>query len=218
MLISFWWQYLVLFVVSYLVGNFCAAFVLSKKIFRKDIRDLGSKNPGTTNMSRVYGIKYGIATFLIDCFKAMICVAAAKIIFTGSGGEDAGTLGSLIAGLSVILGHNYPVVLGFKGGKGFASAIGVFLVVNPVFTAIILSVGIIVLFIVDRMSVCALAFFALQVIYYLFTVSEQYWWITTFAAIYLLLAIIAHWPNVVRLFHGEEKTLGLRKKLKLKRG
>jgi acyl phosphate:glycerol-3-phosphate acyltransferase len=214
MFMSYWWQLSSLSIFSYFVGNFCAAVFISNKVIHKDIREHGSKNPGTTNMIRVFGIKYGVITLLIDFLKGFICVLMGKVLFISIGGADVGMLAGYLAGLSVILGHNYPIFLRFKGGKGFASGIGVFIAVNPVFTLILLMVGALLLIIVDRMSVFALTFFAAEAIYHLSVYAKEYWWIPLLACVYLVLAIISHWSNIIRLIHGEEKPLGLINRLK----
>jgi glycerol-3-phosphate acyltransferase PlsY len=208
------WQLSLLAFFSYFAGNFCGAIILSKNFIQKDIRELGSKNAGTTNMTRIFGIKYGAATFIIDFLKGFICSFIGKELFTIIGGTDVGIFASYLAGFAVILGHNYPLLLGFKGGKGFAAGIGVFLAVNSDFTIAILLIGLIWLLIVDRMSVYALTFFMIEAVYYTFVYTKEYWWLPIFAWLYLLLAVIAHWSNIIRLMHGEEKPLGLLNRLK----
>ncbi|WP_160689103.1 glycerol-3-phosphate acyltransferase [Clostridium sp. C2-6-12] len=209
MFMDYWWQLSLLLVLSYFIGNFSTAIVISNKFIHKDIRELGSKNPGTTNMTRVFGIKYGVITLCLDFFKGFICAVVGKVIFTSMGGAEFGILAGYLAGLAVILGHNYPILLGFKGGKGFASGLGVYMAVNPVFTVILLLFGIILLLIVDRMSVFALTFFAVEAIYHGIVYTKEYWWIILFASIYFVLIIISHRTNIIRLLHGEEKPLGL---------
>lgn len=173
MFMNYWWQLSLLLVLSYFIGNFSTAIVISNKFIHKDIRELGSKNPGTTNMIRVFGIKYGVITLCLDFFKGFACSFAGKVIFTSMGGPDVGMLAGYLAGLAVILGHNYPILLGFKGGKGFASGLGVFMAVNPVFTLILLLFGVILLLIVDRMSVFALTFFAVEAIYHVVVYTKN---------------------------------------------
>lgn len=209
MFMNYWWQLSLLLVLSYFIGNFSTAIVISNKFIHKDIRELGSKNPGTTNMTRVFGIKYGVITLCLDFFKGFICTFVGKVIFTSMGGAELGILAGYLAGLAVILGHNYPILLGFKGGKGFASGLGVYMVVNPIFTLILLLFGVVLLLIVDRMSVFALTFFAVEAIYHGIVYTKEYWWIILLACIYFVLIIISHWPNILRLLHGEEKPLGL---------
>ncbi|WP_459477161.1 glycerol-3-phosphate acyltransferase [Clostridium saccharoperbutylacetonicum] len=206
---NYWWQLSVLVVFSYFIGNFCTAIAISNKFIHKDIRELGSKNPGTTNMTRVFGIKYGVMTLFLDFLKGFVCSFVGKMIFTSIGGAEIGMFAGYLAGFAVILGHIYPILLRFKGGKGFATGIGVFMAVNPGFTLISLIVGVILLLLVDRMSVFALTFFAAEAIYHLIVYTKDYWWISFFACVYFVLTTIAHRSNIIRLVHGEEKPLGL---------
>lgn len=209
MFMNYWWQLSLLLVLSYFIGNFSTAIFISNKFIHKDIRELGSKNPGTTNMTRVFGIKYGVITLCLDFFKGFICAFAGKVIFTSMGGAEFGILAGYLAGFAVILGHNYPILLGFKGGKGFASGLGVYIAMNPGFTLILLLFGVVLLLIVDRMSVFALTFFAVEAIYHLRVYTKEHWLIIFIPCIYFILIIISHRSNIIRLLHGEEKPLGL---------
>ena len=209
MIVNYWWQFLILVSVSYCVGNFCAAIFVSKRFIKQDIRQLGSKNPGTTNMTRVFGLKFGIITLVIDFFKAFICVIAGKLLFTSIGGYDVGVFAGYLAALAVILGHVYPVFLGFKGGKGFASGVAALIVLSPAFTVIALLLGLGLLLLTDRMSLVALFFFLIEAIYHIIIYWQGYWWLSLFATLYFALAVISHRGNIIRLMHGEEKPLRL---------
>ena len=103
-------------IISYLLGNISGGMIFGKLLFNKDIRDYGSKNAGTTNALRVFGLKAGALTFIIDVFKSILaCFIGMKLL---------GLNGVLLAGVFVVLGHNWPVFLNFKGGKGIASSFG----------------------------------------------------------------------------------------------
>ena len=119
---------------SYFVGNINWALVISK-LKKSDIRKLGSGNPGTLNMSRNFGLKIGLLTFFLDVFKGAICSLVAFFAFNNvysRAGFEINELAIYLCGFSAVLGHIYPVVLKFKGGKGIASTIGVFLVCESV--------------------------------------------------------------------------------------
>ena len=120
---------------SYLIGSINWAVIISK-LKKFDIRKMGSGNPGTLNMSRNLGFKFGLLTFFLDVFKGAAPTLAAFFFF-----GDEKFLNSeffihdfalYLCGLCVILGHIYPVYFRFKGGKGIASTIGVFLVAESV--------------------------------------------------------------------------------------
>lgn len=200
------------FITSYFVGNFCGAIIISKKIMKKDIRDYGSSNAGTTNMSRVFGLKFGIITFAIDCLKGFLCVIVFRLLITYNVSEFFGELAGYIAGIAVILGHNYPILFKFKGGKGFASNIGVFLAIDPLLTLIILAIGLILLIGLDIMSVYALSFFTMIMLYSC-CIADIHWSMKVCTVVYFVLGVIAHRENIKRLSKKEERKLGIKQKL-----
>lgn len=127
---------LVIFAVcSYLIGNINWALLISK-LKKSDIRKLGSGNPGTLNMSRNFGLKTGLLTFFLDISKGAVCSLVAFFVFRNRVFEGSNFIVSdfaiYLCGLCAVLGHIFPVFLKFKGGKGIASTIGVFLVCESV--------------------------------------------------------------------------------------
>lgn len=115
-------------VISYFIGNINWAIIISKSN-KKDIRELGSGNPGTLNMSRNFGLKFGLLTLLLDVLKGAIPVVITYFIFKNISFENSDfkiyEFTSFLCGFCVVLGHVFPVVFKFKGGKGVASTIGV---------------------------------------------------------------------------------------------
>lgn len=130
-LAQLWWKFLLLIVFSYLFGNINSAILISK-LKKQDIRTLGSGNPGTLNMSRNFGLKVGLLVLVLDVAKGVIPTLIGRLVFGGAlftGSEmPIWVVSQYVCGFSVVLGHIYPVVFKFKGGKGIASTIGVFLV------------------------------------------------------------------------------------------
>lgn len=122
-------------VASYFVGNVNWAIIISGAQ-KKDIRKMGSGNPGTLNMSRNLGLKFGLLTFFLDIMKGVVPTLAAYFIFRGQ--KFVGTeflvsdLAIYLCGFCAVMGHIYPVVYKFKGGKGIASTIGVMIVCESV--------------------------------------------------------------------------------------
>ena len=120
---------------SYLVGNVNFALIISK-LKHRDIRKMGSGNPGALNMSRNLGIKTGILTLFLDACKGALPTLVAYLYFYN--GYFTGTafrisdFAMYLCGLCVIVGHIYPVFLGFRGGKGIASTIGALIVCTAV--------------------------------------------------------------------------------------
>ncbi len=127
---------IIMAVCSYFFGNINWALIISK-IKKKDIRKMGSGNPGTLNMSRNLGLGLGLLTFFLDIMKGAIPTLIAFFVFRKSGRFEntqfyINDFAIYLCGLCTILGHIYPVILKFKGGKGIASTIGVFLVTESV--------------------------------------------------------------------------------------
>ncbi|MBQ9923074.1 MAG: glycerol-3-phosphate acyltransferase, partial [Clostridia bacterium] len=115
----------IILVLSYFIGNFQSAVLFSKRFLHDDVRKHGSGNPGATNMTRVFGTKWGVITFLGDAFKCFLGVALGAYLgkWWGIVVQKAAldfALGAYIGGLGVVLGHCWPVLYRFKGGKGVA--------------------------------------------------------------------------------------------------
>ena len=126
-----WWQILIICVASYFVGNISFSRILAS-FKKKDITKLGSGNAGSTNVLRNFGLGMGVLNLVLDVLKGFAPAIAFYYIF------DQNLVYLYIAGISVMLGHIYPVVFKFKGGKGIASMIGVFFAADPVVTAIVI--------------------------------------------------------------------------------
>ena len=114
---------LVIAAVAYLLGNVNTAILITRLVYKEDIRTKGSGNPGMTNVMRNYGWLPALFTLLGDMFKCMLAMVVGTLGF--------GILGAYIAGLFCVLGHIAPVIYKFKGGKGVSSSAMFLLYVNP---------------------------------------------------------------------------------------
>ncbi len=124
--------------IGYVFGLFQTSYLYGR-MNGIDIRDHGSGNAGTTNALRTLGKKAGAVTFLGDCFKCVFAVWLVRALFAGRAGfpeEQMSILLGMYASLGVILGHNFPFYLGFKGGKGIAATAGLFFSLDPLLTVI----------------------------------------------------------------------------------
>lgn len=128
-----WWQIAIIVILSYMCGNLSVARIISKKK-HADITKLGSGNPGTTNVLRNFGFKVGLINFILDILKGFVPTLVVMLVL-------GNPICTYAAGLSVILGHIYPVCYKFKGGKGIATMIGVFFATRPVVMAIVVVVA-----------------------------------------------------------------------------
>lgn len=115
---------LIMIIAAYLVGSIPTGLLLARMFGGVDIRTTGSGNIGATNVSRTLGWKVGVLTLVGDCLKGVIPVLLARYLGFGEGGV------ALVA-LAAFAGHVYTIFLWFKGGKGVATALGVFLAVSP---------------------------------------------------------------------------------------
>jgi glycerol-3-phosphate acyltransferase PlsY len=130
---------IILVVCAYLVGSIPTGLLLAKAFGGVDIRSTGSGNIGATNVYRTMGRKVGILTLVGDCLKGVVPVVVAS-------GFGLPVAWIAVVGLAAFLGHVYTVFLGFKGGKGVATALGVFLAVSPLAVLAALAVFSLVLY------------------------------------------------------------------------
>lgn len=115
---------IVALILSYLIGAIPFGLLFSRLMGGVDVRTIGSGNIGATNVLRAAGKKAAILTLLADCLKGLLPVLAASAHYAGSGVPET-------CGIAAVLGHNFPVFLGFKGGKGVATSLGVVLALTP---------------------------------------------------------------------------------------
>ena len=204
---------------SYFVGNVNNAIMISR-LKGKDIRQCGSGNPGTMNMLRTYGKILGVLTLILDVLKGVIpCLLG--WLFMGNGqflrmGSDK--LGMYVAGFFAVLGHIYPVVFKFKGGKGAATIIGVCLTMQPLYTLAAFAFGVAFLFITKVGSLTSFliisAPFAVEGLEAATNPLGVYCAVIFF--VMYLLVLFAHRKNVIKLFSGNEGRVVLFKSKKHK--
>ncbi|MDU7033045.1 MAG: glycerol-3-phosphate 1-O-acyltransferase PlsY [Finegoldia magna] len=190
---------IILGIVCYFIGNISGSIAISKLVYKQDIRNYGSKNAGATNALRVYGVKVGLATFLIDFFKGLLCAYL--------GFKFYGSLGILVCGLLCVIGHILPVFYNFKGGKGIATSFGVLLFAQPLQVLILLILFLIVVLMTKYVSLGSVLGCISAVIYGLIYIRKDFY----IGLIYILLGIISlfkHRSNINRLIHGKESKLG----------
>ncbi len=193
-------------VFSYLLGSVSAAVIVSKSVYKTDIRNHGSKNAGTTNALRTFGKKAGAIVFISDFSKGLIAVAAARclVAFWGAPYESV-----LFAGFFVQLGHMFPVFFGFRGGKGVATAAGAALGVMPIVSLMLLATFAILVLLTKIVSlasgVCAVSYPILA--YFFGGNNNEYKFI--FAVSCAVMIIVKHAPNIARLLDGEEKKISV---------
>lgn len=195
--------YVLVALIAYLLGSISTGLIVAKLHHGPNLREVGSKNTGASNVLRTMGLRNGLITFFGDCGKAALAC--------GIGWWAVGQYGALLAGLMVILGHNWPVFFQFRGGKGVASSCGVMLVCFPI-PALISYVAAIVLIAATKFislgSMCMLTLFAVLVsVFYSGGDVIVILWAVLLAA----LCLLRHRTNIDRLLHGCENRLNLKK-------
>ena len=204
--------YLVVLLIAYLIGSISFSVIFSKKFAGIDVREKGSKNAGATNVLRTVGKKAAILTLICDILKGVIAILIAMIIGNILNVADKSLL-IQIAGVSVIIGHTFPIFFGFKGGKGVATALGVLFMINWQIALICLVFALIVIIITKMVSVGSIAATILfpvltLFIYDNFIVDGNYF---IFAVIIALIVAFNHRSNIKRIAEGTENKLGSKK-------
>lgn len=209
---------LAIIIIAYLLGSIPFGLIISKRMAKVDIRQHGSGNIGATNVFRVLGARYGLLTAVLDVSKSIISVLLAMLIMGNdvimlAGYDIHMQLAQILAALMVMVGHNWSVYIGFKGGKGVATFFGGLLIINWMVALAALVVAAIAILITRYVSLgsilasigALLTFAALAIL-------------AVTAPIYLIYGLLAaaliiyqHRSNILRLQAGTEARLGDKK-------
>lgn len=190
---------------GYIVGSIPFGLVLTRMAGYGDIRKIGSGNIGATNVLRTGNKTLALLTVLCDAFKA----GAAALVAGKMAGDVDAVAAALIAGSFGVIGHNFPVWLKFKGGKGVASAFGFILVTCYPVALCALAVWLVMAFTFKYSSLSALTAAALVPLFsYFFAPAAEY---TYFYTAIIVLVIVRHHANIKRLLKGEESKIKLKK-------
>lgn len=192
-------NYIFIALISYFLGNISFAYILGKLFTNKDVRDYGSGNAGATNAIRTFGKKIGIMVFIGDVLKGVVAVLLGRSL----GGQN----GAYLAGALVIIGHNWPVLLNFKGGKGVATTIGVMIFVHPFLTLICVVLGVIIIVITRTVSMGSIFGMALAPVVAIVFVKPFDFGLLLFCIFIAGMSIFRHKSNIKRLLEGKENKL-----------
>lgn len=200
--------------IGYVLGLIQSGYIVGR-LYKLDIREHGSKNPGATNALRVLGKKAGAMVFLGDFLKSLIPCLAISYIFRDN--IDLKYVLLLYMGLGVVLGHNYPFYLGFKGGKGVASTAGILTALDIRIALILLLIFIAVTVATKYISLASifvmLGFIIISFFYSGFIRLSPSFSIEfrILCIVISLLSIWRHRSNIVRLINGKENKINLKK-------
>ena len=184
-------EIIVISILSYLMGSIPFGFILTKIFLKKDIRDIGSANIGTTNVLRTGNKSLGYGTLFLDVIKAVIPVIYVKLNYPDY---------IFISSLCVFLGHVFPIWLKFKGGKGVATYVGILFSINLTIGFVFIGVWFFT-FLISKYSSLSSLLGSLSVPIYLFFFTSQN---LIFFSIMFILIIYTHRENVKRLKNKEE--------------
>lgn len=200
-------------IVSYLIGSINSAIIVGKiKSSGDDIRNHGSGNAGATNALRTYGKSAAVFVVLGDCLKSAIsCIIAIIVAYNTSLGVENVKLGIYAAGIGAVLGHNFPLYFGFKGGKGILVSVTALMFANWKIALVILIISILVMAITKYVSIGSVLGAVLFIVLPLIFETDNIPYLI-FCIILAVLAIYKHKTNIVRLIKGEENKISGKKK------
>ena len=194
-------QLIIACIIAYLLGSLSGGIIVSKLAHGPDLRKVGSKNTGASNVQRTMGWKYGLITFFFDAIKGALACLIAELL-TGD------HMAALLAGLFSVIGHNWPVYYGFRGGKGVATTGAVMLYCFPIPALICIAVTILIIAAFRYISLGSLflviAFAIIITAFY----SQGNAYIIAWAWVLAVMCIIRHRANIGRLLNGTENKLG----------
>lgn len=204
---------ILLLIIGYFIGNIETGYIFGK-LNKMDIRNYGSGNAGATNTLRVLGPKAGLIVFLGDFCKSLIPCLVVRFIFRDN--VSLSYVYMLYIGLGVVLGHNFPFYLGFKGGKGVASTAGIIMALDIRIAAVCLAIFIVIVAITRYVS---LASIVVMIIFigmshllvktsYGFTDGTSPMEFRLLVVVIGLLSIFMHRANIKRLLSGTENKIG----------
>jgi glycerol-3-phosphate acyltransferase PlsY len=194
-------------ILSYLIGALPSSVWIGQRFYDTDVREHGSGNAGATNTFRVLGKRAGIIVLILDIFKAWLAITVLSD-FAGNKSIEF----QLALGLVAVLGHIFPIYIGFRGGKGIASLLGVIIAIHPM--AALLSMGIFIFTIiisrfVSLSSMIAACAFPVLLFYYFEETNHS---LIIFSIMVAVLVIFTHKKNIERLYKNEESKVTLLKK------
>lgn len=189
-------EYLIVIIILYAIGSISPAVLITKKVRGIDIRDVNSKSAGTSNTVVTLGYKYGVLVGIIDILKGLIPVLILKIIFPEN------DIIWFVGGLSAVVGHIYPIHMGFHGGKGTATFGGILFAVAPVYTLGLLVIFAVLTFVINYIAVSTLLVIIVVPIAMYF---QDYNYISVIlVSLFVLLSFYKHFNNFVRIYNKQE--------------
>ena len=188
-------------IASYLLGSISFGYLTGKLLKGIDIRQYGSGNAGTTNIQRTLGTIPALVVLLLDVGKGIVAVTIAKYL------SDVSFI-HLLAGLAVVIGHNWPLFFGFRGGRGIATTIGVFCGLVPAVVLVAVVVGLIIIAVTRYVSLGSIiGALSIPITMLILKMPATH---IIFGVVMALMAVWRHRQNIDRLLRGTENKLGMK--------
>ncbi|MDI9481990.1 MAG: glycerol-3-phosphate 1-O-acyltransferase PlsY [Bacillota bacterium] len=195
-------------VIGYLLGSINASVVIGKTFYGKDIREYGSGNAGATNTLRTFGKPAAAAVFIVDFLKGIAACFIGQLLVGYI--DNLGWAGIYLAGFAAVIGHNWPVFFGFRGGKGVLTSFAVILYISPVPALICLTVFIVIVVLTRYVSLGSIIGAIVWPVVSLFFKLPAL--LIAIAVLMSFLIVLRHKGNIKRLFDGTEKKLSFKNK------
>ena len=190
-------EVLIVFILSYILGSIPFGLILTKIFIKKDIRKIGSKNIGATNVLRTGNKSIAITTLLLDILKGSTAVLITEVYFSNL---------IFLSSLAVFLGHIFPVWLKFNGGKGVATYLGILLILSLKLGLIFCFSWILIAFITKYSSLSSIIS---SLIIFIISFLENNFEINSYLFITFVIVLYTHRQNIIRLKNKEEDKIKL---------
>jgi len=203
-------------ILAYLIGSIPSAVWIGKGLYGIDVREHGSGNAGATNVIRVLGYKAGIPVMLVDVFKGWLAVQVVFLFPQNGLSPDAMVYFKIACAMAAVLGHIFPVYVGFRGGKGVGTLAGVAIALYPLALLVVLGIFILSLVLsryVSLSSILAGIVFPFVVI---FVTGEKNPGLIILSVMVAIFIPLTHRKNIKRLLKGEENKFIFKRKNDIK--
>lgn len=211
-----WYHILLIIIFAYLIGSFPTAILISKYIYKKDVRHYGSKNAGATNVFRVLGWKPGVIVLIIDIAKGWFATAHVPFIIGPIQPGIEAIPFMILAGFAAVIGHIWTVFAGFKGGKGVATGAGMLIGLAPQVVALCVILFLLVLFITRMVSmgsiIASISFPVILAIQNFLLHKPVHPSLLLFSVFIPVLIIYTHRSNIKRILEGKENKISFKKR------
>ena len=199
-------------ILAYLIGSIPSAVWIGRRFYNIDVREYGSGNAGATNTFRVLGKKAGTVVLLMDIAKGFLAVKLVTIFGNYPQESQQYVNFKLVLGVCGLLGHIFPVYVGFRGGKGVATLLGIISAVHPLAAIVCAGIFSIMLAASSYVSLSSMTAAITYPIIIMFVFHENIATVNIFAMAIAILVLITHQKNIERLLRGTESRISFRAK------